>query len=146
MKIIELVQKNMYKSMKDKDRGKTIVLRTLLSKLKEKKISNDNFNEENAIKTIQTLVKQRQESSEIYLKAGREELAKVETYEVIVLKEYLPKMMDDNEIKIVITKLIKTLNIRSISDIGVIMPLIIKEGQGTIDGKTANKILRDLLI
>tara|TARA_B110000444_G_C18836614_1_gene596376 strand:- start:2095 stop:2535 length:441 start_codon:yes stop_codon:yes gene_type:complete len=146
MKIIELVQKNMYLSMKEKGKRKTIVLRTLSSKLKENKINDDSFNDQNVIKIIQTLVKQRQESSKIYRRAGREELADIETQEKIVLKEYLPNIMDDNQIKIVVKKLIKELNVKSISDIGRIMPLIIKEKRNTIDGKIANKILRDLLI
>ncbi len=146
MNFIEKIKLDMYSSMKSRDELDTKVLRVLLAKLKESQINRGkNLTEQECISVIKTLVKQRKEAAEIYKKANRMDLAEKENSENKILRRYLPKMLTENEIKKIVEKIIKENNIKNISQIGVAMPLIMKTGGGTIDGKIANQILRDIL-
>ncbi len=136
----------MHSSMKSKNELDTKVLRVLLAKLKETQINRGkNLTEQECISVIKTLVKQRKEAAEIYKKANRMDLSEKENSENKILSRYLPKMLTVNEIRKIVEKIIKENNIKSISQIGMAMPLIMKTGGGEIDGKIANQILRDIL-
>ena len=136
----------MHSSMKSKNELDTKVLRVLLAKLKETQINRgENLTENDCISVIKTLVKQRKEAAEIYKKANRMDLSEKENSENKILSRYLPKMLTVNEIRKIVEKIIKENNIKSISQIGMAMPLIMKTGGGGIDGKIANQILRDIL-
>ena len=136
----------MHSSMKSKNELDTKVLRVLLAKLKETQINRGkNLTEQECISVIKTLVKQRKEAAEIYKKANRMDLSEKENSENKILSRYLPKMLTVNEIREIVEKIIKENNIKSISQIGMAMPLIMKTGGGGIDGKIANQILRDIL-
>ena len=136
----------MHSSMKSKNELDTKVLRVLLAKLKETQINRGkNLTEQECISVIKTLVKQRKEAAEIYKKANRMDLSEKENSENKILSRYLPKMLTVNEIRKIVEKIIKENNIKSISQIGMAMPLIMKTGGEGIDGKIANQILRDIL-
>ena len=146
MNFIEKIKLDMHSSMKSKDELDTKVLRVLLAKLKETQINRGkNLTEQECISVIKTLVKQRKEAAEIYKKANRMDLSEKENSENKILSRYLPKMLTVKEIRKIVEKIIKENNIKSISQIGMAMPLIMKTGGGGIDGKIANQILRDIL-
>ena len=146
MNFIEKIKLDMHTSMKSKDELDTKVLRVLLAKLKETQINRGkNLTEQECISVIKTLVKQRKEAAEIYKKANRMDLSEKENSENKILSRYLPKMLTVNEIRKIVEKIVKENNIKSISQIGMAMPLIMKTGGGGIDGKIANQILRDIL-
>ena len=146
MNFIEKIKLDMHSSMKSKNELDTKVLRVLLAKLKETQINRGkNLTEQECISVIKTLVKQRKEAAEIYKKANRMDLSEKENSENKILSRYLPKMLTVNEIRKTVEKIIKENNIKSISQIGMAMPLIMKTGGGGIDGKIANQILRDIL-
>ncbi len=146
MNFIEKIKSDMHSSMKSKNELDTKVLRVLLAKLKETQINRGkNLTEQECISVIKTLVKQRKEAAEIYKKANRMDLSEKENSENKILSRYLPKMLTVNEIRKIVEKIIKENNIKSISQIGMAMPLIMKTGGGGIDGKIANQILRDIL-
>jgi hypothetical protein len=90
-------------------------------------------------------VKQRKESAEIYSKAGREELAQKENFEISILNNYLPKLMSEEDVLSLIKKIVNETNAKDLSDIGKVMPLVMQRGKGKVDGKIANSILRSLL-
>ena len=146
MNFIEKIKLDMHSSMKSKDELDTKVLRVLLAKLKETQINRGKkLTEQDCLSVIKTLVKQRKEAAEIYIKANRTDLAEKENDENKILSRYLPKMLTEYEIKKIVEKIIKENNIKNISQIGMAMPLIMKTGGGAIDGKIANQILRDIL-
>ena len=146
MNFIEKIKLDMHSSMKSKDELDTKVLRVLLAKLKETQINRGkNLTEQECISVIKTLVKQRKEAAEIYKKANRMDLSEKENSENKILSRYLPKMLTVNEIRKIVEKIIKENNIKSISQIGMAMPLIMNTGGEGIDGKIANQILRDIL-
>ena len=136
----------MYLSMKSGDKEKANTLRTLISKLKDQQIKlRKDISDEEALKIIKTLVKQRKESAEIYSKAGREELAQKENFEISILDNYLPKLMSEEDVLSLIKKIVNETNAKDLSDIGKVMPLVMQRGKGKVDGKIANSILRSLL-
>ena len=146
MSLLKSIIDEMYLSMKSGDKEKANTLRTLISKLKDQQIkSRKDISDEETLKIIKTLVKQRKESEEIYLKAGREELAEKENYEISILNTYLPKLMSEEEVLLLIKQIIDETNAKDLSDIGKVMSLVMQRGKGKVDGKIANRILRSLL-
>ena len=146
MSLMDKVQQDMYIAMKSGDQIKTSTLRTLLSKLKDKKIDNEsNLTDSDSIKVIQKLVKQRRESANIYRNADREELAIKEEAELFELETYLPEMMSENDIRQLIQDVIQEAGAKNMADIGKVMASVMQRGAGKVDGKKANKIVQELL-
>tara|TARA_Y100000996_G_scaffold89381_1_gene62672 strand:- start:46 stop:489 length:444 start_codon:yes stop_codon:yes gene_type:complete len=146
MSLLKNITDEMYLSMKSGDKEKANTLRTLISKLKDQQIKlRKDISDEETLKIIKTLVKQRRESAEIYSKAGREELAEKENFEISILDKYLPKLMSDEDVLSLIKKIVDETNAKDLSDIGKVMPLVMQRGKGKVDGKIANRILRSLL-
>ena len=146
MSLLKNITDDMYLSMKSGDKEKANTLRTLISKLKDQQIKlRKDISDEESIKIIKTLVKQRKESAEIYSKAGREELAQKENFEISILNNYLPKLMSEEDVLSLIKKIVNETNAKDLSDIGKVMPLVMQRGKGKVDGKIANSILRSLL-
>jgi len=146
MSLLKNITDEMYLSMKSGDKEKAKTLRILISKLKDQQIKlRKDISDEEALKIIKTLVKQRKESAEIYSKAGREELAEKENFEISILDNYLPKLMSEEDILSLIKKIVDETNAKDLSDIGKVMPLVMQRGKGKVDGKIANRLLRSLL-
>tara|TARA_X000001036_G_scaffold347867_1_gene328129 strand:- start:255 stop:698 length:444 start_codon:yes stop_codon:yes gene_type:complete len=146
MSLLKSITDEMYLSMKSGNKDKANTLRTLISKLKDQQIkSRKDISDEETLKIIKTLVKQRKESAEIYSKAGREELAEKENFEISILSNYLPKLMSDEDVLSLIKEIIDETNAKDLSDIGKVMPLVMQRGRGKVDGKIANRVLRSLL-
>ena len=108
MKHFEKIQSDMYQAMKSGEKETANTLRNVLAKLKDKQIEKrTDLTQEEEIKTLQTLVKQRKESIDLYQKGGRDELVDQETKEMDIINSYLPKMMDDEKIKEIVEGVIK---------------------------------------
>ena len=136
----------MYAAMKSGDKNTIQALRTLLAKLKDKQINLQRaLRGDECISLIKTLVKQRNEAAALYIKANRTTLADKEMREIDILNRYLPKMMQENQIRSLIAEVIIEVEAVKISDIGKVMPIVMKRGKGSIDGKLANNIIRELL-
>ena len=146
MSLLKKIQNDMYTAMKAGEKENSNTLRSTLAKLKDKQIEKRNdLTEEEEIKIIQTLVKQRKESIELYIKGGRNELADIEKNEINLLTSYLPQMMPENDIKNIVEAVINEVGATSLSDMGKIMPEVMKRGKGLIDGKTAQKFVQESL-
>ena len=142
----EKVQADMYTAMKSGEKDKANTLRNVLSKLKDKQIEKrETLSNEEEIKILQTLVKQRKESIDLYEKGGRSELVAIEEQEMNIINSYLPKMMSDDNIRDIVKNVIETSGANSISDMGKVMPEVMKQGKGLIDGKTAQKFVSEIL-
>lgn len=146
MNYIDKIKSDMYVAMKSGDKDKAGTLRTLFAKLKDKQINiRKDPTEKECISVVKTLVKQRQESIEMYEKAGRQDLAIKEKLEFDILNSYLPAMMDEGETRKLVQTVITKTNAKGLSDIGKVMPIVMQQGGSEIDGKIANQILRELL-
>ena len=132
--------------MKAGEKEKSNTLRTTLAKLKDKRIEKrDDLSEAEAIKVLQTLVKQRKESVELFEKGGRPELAASENGEIDILNSYLPQMISEDEIRNIVQTVIDEVGAVSMADLGKVMPQVMERGKGLIDGKTAQQFVREIL-
>ena len=146
MKHFEKIQSDMYQAMKSGEKEIANTLRNVLAKLKDKQIEKrTDLTQEEEIKTLQTLVKQRKESIDLYQKGGRDELVDQETKEMDIINSYLPKMMDDEKIKEIVESVIQDTGASSMADMGKVMPEVMKLGKGLIDGKTAQQFVSEQL-
>ena len=136
----------MYAAMKSGDKHKTGTLRVALSTLKDKKIEKrEDLTDVEAIKIIQNLVKQRKEAADIYKENGRNDLMENENAELEILNAYLPQMMSEDDLRILVQKVVEDTGASSLSDIGKVMPEVMKQSAGKADGKMAQSIVRELL-
>ncbi len=136
----------MYQAMKSGQKQKATALRGVLSKLKDKRIEKqDELSEAEEIKVLQSLVKQRKESIDLYRKGGRMDLVEQESAELEILGKYLPKMMSKEEVRELVKTVVSETGASSLSDIGKVMPQVMKRGAGRIDGRVAQQIVREFL-
>jgi len=136
----------MYAAMKSGDKHKTGTLRVALSTLKDNKIEKrEDLTDVEAIKIIQNLVKQRKEAADIYKENGRNDLMKNENTELEILNAYLPQMMSEDDLRTLVKKVVEDTGSSNLSDIGKVMPEVMKQSAGKADGKMAQSIVRDLL-
>ena len=146
MVLYEKIQSDMYTAMKAGEKEKASTLRTVLAKLKDKQIdTREPLSQKDEIKVLQTLVKQRKESIDLYQKGGRSELAQAESFELEIINAYLPEMMNEDDVRKLIEKVIEETGAQSMADLGKVMPQIMKQGKGLIDGKTAQRIVGEML-
>ena len=101
--------------------------------------------EEDEVKLLQKLVKQRKDSLEIYEKQNRPELAQKEKEEIEVIEKFLPQQLDAGELRVVIEKIINETGANSPADMGRVMGLANKQLAGKADGKTIAAMVKDLL-
>ena len=146
MSLSEQIQKDMYAAMKNGEKDKTVTLRSALSKLKDKRIDKqDDLSEQEELQVIKTMVKQRYESIEMYEKGGRDDLVAKEKTELEILETFLPQLMGAEELGALINAIIAETGATSMSDIGKIMPEVMKRSAGRADGKLAQSLVRDKL-
>ena len=135
-------------AMKSKDKLVLTALRAIKSELMIAKTNAGQkkvINNEMELKILQKLVKQRKESSKIYLKKGRNELAETELKEVEIIQRFLPKQLTNEEIEFEVKNQIKNINAKSLKDMGAVMSAVTKKLAGAADGKTISEIVRKYL-
>ena len=116
----------------------------LLAKTSKETAGGD-LPEEAGLKLLQKLIKQRQESADIYKTNGRPDLADQELFQATIIENYLPKQMGEDEIIPGLQKIIAETGASSIKDMGRVMGLASKEFAGKADNKVIADLIRRLL-
>jgi len=101
--------------------------------------------EEEEIKLLQKMIKQRKDSLEIYKTQHREDLAQKEEEEISVIEKFLPKQISGEELKIILQKIIADTGASSPADMGKVMGIASKQLAGKADGKTISTTVKELL-
>jgi uncharacterized protein YqeY len=101
--------------------------------------------EEDEIKLLQKLIKQRKDSLEIYKTQLREDLARKEQEEISVIEKFLPKQISADELKTILQKIITDTGASSPADMGKVMGIASKQLAGKADGKTISTAVKELL-
>lgn len=101
--------------------------------------------EEDEVKLLQKLVKQRKDSLEIFQQQNRTDLAQKEQEEITVIEKFLPKQLSSEEIKSELTKIIADTGASSPADMGKVMGVATKQLAGKADGKTISSLVKELL-
>lgn len=102
--------------------------------------------EEDETKLLQKLIKQRKDSLEIYQQQNRADLAKKEQEEIEIIEKFLPKQLNAEELKGILSKIITEVGATSPADIGKVMGAATKQLSGQADGKTISTVAKELLI
>lgn len=101
--------------------------------------------EDEEMKLLQKLVKQRKDSLKIFQQQNRADLAKKEEEEIAVIEKFLPKQLSAEEVKAAIEKIITAVGATSPADMGKVMGAATKELAGKADGKTISGLVKELL-
>jgi uncharacterized protein YqeY len=137
------IQDDMKTAMKAGDPVKLGAIRMLYSEVKKREIDKRSPLDEGEIqKTVQSMIKQRNDSIEAFTKGNRPELADKEKAEIEVLKVYLPAMMSPAEVEALVVAAIKETEAKTPNDIGKVMKAVIAKAAGKADGKLVNEIAR----
>ncbi len=141
MSLTERVNAGIKQAMKDKNEARKRTLRAVKAQLLLIQTSGDaaEMDEAKEIKLIQKMVKERQDSYDVYSEQGREDLASKEKEELDILKEFLPAQLSEEELAVRIQA------ISSMRDMGKVMGLANKELAGKADGKTISTIVKKQL-
>lgn len=148
----ELIQRDIMSAMKDKDEVKLAALRAVKTAIMQIKTSSTFKGDRESvlpdvdvIKVMQKLVKEREESAEIYLNANRKELADNELNEANIIKGYLPKPLSNDEVESMVKEAIEETNATSMKDMGKVIALVNSKANGRTDGKTISVIVKKIL-
>lgn len=101
--------------------------------------------EEDEIKLLQKLVKQRRDSLEIFQQQNRADLAQKEQEEIAVIEKFLPKQLSPEELKSLLAKIIAEVGATSPADMGKVMGAATKQLAGKADGKAISAAVKELL-
>ena len=149
MNIIDKIDDQYKKSVKEKDSNSVNTLRLVRSAIKDKEIAirgkQDKLSDNDILALLQSLIKQRRDSIEAFKKANREDLINKEKMEIEVIEFFLPKQKDENETKQIIENIIKENNLGSLKDMGTLMNKIKTDYAGQIDMGVAGKIAKSSL-
>jgi len=148
MGLEQQIMAEMKDAMKSKNESMLRSLRAIkaeIIKAKTEPGAGGEIDEATEQKFLQKMMKQRRDSLEIFEKQGRADLAVKEKEEMAVIEKFLPKQMDEAEIKETVEKIIAETGAASPSDMGKVMGVASKQLAGLADGKTISNIVKELL-
>lgn len=149
MSMNDTLTADMKTAMKAKDKVALGTIRALKAAIKNAAIlsgSADTILDDAAIMSIvRKQIKQRQDSVEQFVSAGREELAETERLEMAVLEKYLPAALSADEINAIVATVVAETGASSRADMGKVMPLVQQRTDGRADGKTLSQAVMQAL-
>ena len=136
------MQGDLNASRKAQDKAATLLLGTVLSEVKNRRIElRRDPNDDDVIDVLRKAIKKRRESIEMYDKAGRADLADKERSEAQALEKYLPPQVSDEEIRTAVRAAISS----GAANIGAVMGKVLPQFKGKAEGGTINAIAREEL-
>ena len=135
-------------AMKSKNQTALTALRAVKSAIllhKTQKSSVGDLSQEDEMKILQKLVKQRKDSADIYKAQGRNDLADPELKEAEIIQQFLPKALSEDEVKEVVKFVIQEIGAEGMKDIGKVMGISTKKLMGKADGKMISTIVKEIL-
>ncbi len=146
MSLTERINQDIKTAMLAKDKERLFALRDIKSKLMlEATSGNGEVSEEAANKIVLKLYKQRMDTYALYIEQNREDLAVDEISQARVIEEYMPKQMNDDEIRAVILAKINAVGASGPKDMGKIMGPVSAELAGKADGKRVAELVKEAL-
>ena len=151
MSLKETIETEYKKALKSQEKTKISTYRLILSSIKDLDILNRSgpnkkqTDDEDIKKLLKKMIKQRNESVEIYKKNKREDLLKIEQGEIDLLSTYLPKQLSEEETKKICLEVISKVGAQSIKDMGKVMGELKKNYSDSIDFSKAGSMLKELL-
>jgi uncharacterized protein YqeY len=136
-------------AMKSQDKPRLSTLRLVNAAIKNAEIESERAGkplaEDDLLGILQKMVKQRQESVEIYDQAGRKELADQERGEIEVIRDFMPQQMSEAEARAAIAEVIKATGAQGVRDMGKVMAALKQGYAGRLDFGKASGLVKSLL-
>ena len=150
MSLQSKIETKLSQALKAQDKKTYSTLRLIIAAIKDtliaKKIKDKNVLPDNdLIALLKKMVKQRNDSCEAYKKAGRKELLETELSEIVIINEFLPKQLNDEEMKKICLEKIKQVGASSIKDMGKVIGVLKKEYADVMDFSKVSKIIKENL-
>jgi uncharacterized protein len=147
MNFLERINEDLKEAMKSRDADRLSTLRMVKTALKNKEIDKmAPLDDAEAMKILQTLVKQRRDSAEQYLQVGRTDLADKELAEIGLIEAYLPAAVDEATIARLVDEAIAEIGATSPKEMGAVMKAVMAKLAGQpVDGKVINQLVRTKL-
>ena len=144
------IEEKLNQSLKDKDKSLYPTLRLIVSGIKDVLIANrtkevKNVSDQDIIGIMKKMVKQRNESCEVYKKAGRTDLLEIETKETEIINSFLPKQLSEEDTKKLCKEVIKKIGASSIKDMGKVMGDLKKTHGDVLDFSKVGSIIKTVL-
>ena len=148
MSLQSKIMEEMKVAMKAKDTVALESLRAIKSAIllaQTETSAREALSEEEEIKLLQKLVKQRKDSATIYMDQGRPDLAEPENAQAAVIEKFLPEQLSESEVAKLVENIITKTNAQGMNHMGKVMGLATKELAGKADGKTISAIVKQKL-
>ena len=140
------IQDDVKNAMRSRDRESLAALRLITAAIKQKEVDERiELNDEQVLAVLDKMVKQRRESLEQFEKAGREDLAEKERFELGLIQDYLPEPLAEDELAALIQSTIDGLGASSIRDMGQVMNALRGQVQGRADMKAVSQAVKQQL-
>ena len=144
--IRHLIEESVKTSMRERNKERTSTLRMALSELKKEEIDNKiELSNEDSIKILQRMIKQRKESMSQFLNAQRNDLAEKEESEIVILQDFLPEQMSEEDINKLVIEAINETDAKELKDIGKVMGFLKTKIQGNADMGIVSKLVKENL-
>ena len=150
MSLRNQIEEKLNQALKAKDKNTYPTLRLVVSAIKDAEIAGRSkgqkeINDGDITTILKKMIKQRNESCEVYKKAGRKELLENETKEIEVISVFLPKQLSEEETKKICADVIKSVGASSMKDMGKVMGELKSKHSETLDFSKVSLIIKELL-
>ena len=150
MSLKKQIDDKLNQALKAKDKNTYPTLRLIVSAIKDAEIAGRSkgqkeIKDSEIISLLKKMVKQRNESCEVYEKAGRKELLEIEIREIEVISSFLPKQLSEEETKKICQEAIKSTGASSMKDMGKVMGVLKSKHSDSLDFSKVSLIIKGLL-
>ena len=150
MSLKKQIEDKLNGALKAKDKNTYPTLRLIVSAIKDAEIAGRSkgqkeIKDSDITGILKKMIKQRNESCEVYKKAGRTELLESETKEINVINTFLPKQLSEEETKKICEEVIKSVGASSMKDMGKVMGALKSKHADTLDFSKVSGIIKELL-
>ncbi|TXK84108.1 GatB/YqeY domain-containing protein [Paenibacillus sp. N3.4] len=146
MSLSDRLNEDMKQAMKSQDKFKLSVIRMVRSTIKNSEIDLKRALDDNEVLDVLTReIKQRKDSLQEFAKAGRDDLADNLKAELVILAEYMPQQLSEEEVKAIVQQTIQQVGASSKADMGKVMTALMPQVKGRADGKIINQLVQQLL-
>ena len=150
MSLKQQIEDKLNSALKAKDKNTYPTLRLIISAIKDAEIASrakgkKEITDSDITAILKKMIKQRNESCEVYKKAGRSELLENETKEKDIISAFLPKQLSEDEVKKLCQETVKSVGATSMKDMGKVMGALKSKHADTIDFSKVSPILKELL-
>ena len=150
MSLKKQIEDKLNEALKAKDKNTYPTLRLIVSAIKDAEIAGRSKGQKeikdiDIIGILKKMIKQRNESCEVYKKAGRSELLEIETKEINVISIFLPKQLNEEETKKICEQVVKSVGASSMKDMGKVMGVLKSKYADTLDFSKVSGIIKGIL-